>query len=55
VNAAGIQNPSTLVSIYQGHDQKLDFKYDGHSVVGFMDGHVKAVTPEEAKNLRWKL
>jgi prepilin-type processing-associated H-X9-DG protein len=49
-----IQDPWTLVSIYQGHDQKLDFKYGGYAVVGFMDGHVKAVTPEEAKDLRWK-
>lgn len=54
INGAGIQHPSTLVAIYQGHDQKLDFKYGENSVVGFMDGHVKAVTPEEAKTLRWQ-
>jgi hypothetical protein len=43
-----------VVAFYLGHDQNLDFRYDGLSPVCFMDGHVKAVTPEEAKNLRWK-
>lgn len=54
LNVQSIQKPSELVAIYQGHNQKLDFKYNGYSVVGFMDGHVKAVSAEEAKNLRWK-
>jgi prepilin-type processing-associated H-X9-DG protein len=42
------------VAFYLGHDQKLDFRYGGLSPVCFMDGHVKAVSPEEAKDLRWK-
>ena len=54
VNDLTIKNPHTLVAIYQGHDQKLDFKYGDNSVVGFADGHVEAVTREEAKNLRWQ-
>lgn len=54
INEAEIKNPWTLVAVYQGHDQKLDFKYGENSVVGFADGHVKAVTQEEAKSLRWK-
>jgi len=42
------------VAFYLGKDQKLDFRYDGLSPVCFLDGHVEAVTPEEAKNLQWK-
>jgi protocatechuate 3,4-dioxygenase beta subunit len=49
-----IPSPHTLVAIYLGHDQKLDFKYGGYSVVCFMDGHVEKVTREQAKKLRWK-
>jgi len=53
-NDLTIKNPHTLVALYQGHDQKLDFKYGDNSVVGFADGHVEAVTREQAKSLRWK-
>ncbi|MEO6908235.1 MAG: hypothetical protein ABI210_10125 [Abditibacteriaceae bacterium] len=54
INDEDIKNPSTVVVIYQGQNQKLDYKYGNYSVVGFADGHVKWVTPEEAKGLRWK-
>jgi len=42
------------VAFYLGHDQKLNFRYDGMSAVCFMDGHVEAISPERAKSLRWK-
>jgi prepilin-type processing-associated H-X9-DG protein len=51
---ADIKNVPTLVALYLGRDQKLDFRYGGLSPVCFVDGHVKAVTPEEAKSLRWE-
>jgi hypothetical protein len=54
LNFTDIKDPQTLVAFYLGEDQTLDFKFSGYSVVSFMDGHVKAVTPEEAKQLRWK-
>jgi len=50
---ADIKNANSLVALYLGKDQKLDFRYGGKSVVCFADGHVKAVAPEEAKSLRW--
>jgi prepilin-type processing-associated H-X9-DG protein len=53
-NIADIKNAQTLVTLYLGKDQKLDFRYGGLSPVCFADGHVKAVTPEEAKSLRWE-
>jgi prepilin-type processing-associated H-X9-DG protein len=54
VNLANISSPSQTVAFYLGHDQKLDFRYDGLSPVCFADGHVKAVSREDAKDLRWK-
>lgn len=44
----------SLVVIYLGHDQKLDFKYDGYATVAFMDGVVRKVSREQAKDIRWK-
>ncbi len=54
LNIKNIKEIHSLVGLYLGNDQKLEFRYGGLSPVLFMDGHVKAVTPEEAKNLRWK-
>lgn len=54
INEEDIKDPQTLVTIYQGHDQKLDFKYAGYTTVSFMDGSVRIISREEAKNLRWK-
>jgi len=53
LSLADFTSPSETVAFYMGHDQKLDFRYGGLSPVCFMDGHVEAVSPEEAKNLRW--
>jgi hypothetical protein len=53
-SSESVPSPHTLVMLYLGHDQKLNFNYGGYSVVCFMDGHVDKVTQEEAKNLRWK-
>lgn len=41
------------VQIYLGHNGKLDFRYDGKTVVGFVDRHVEILDAEQAKNLRW--
>lgn len=54
LKTTGIRNLSKTVAFYLGHDQKLDFRYGGLSLVCFADGHVKAVDREEAKSLRWK-
>jgi hypothetical protein len=42
------------VAFYEGENQTLDFRHDGHAHVGFATGHVEAVTPQQAKTLRWK-
>jgi len=58
-NIAGLKLTQDLdyedtVAFYLGKDQKLDFRYDGLSPVCFLDGHVEAISPEEAKNLEWQ-
>lgn len=49
-----IEKPETTVMFYLGKEGKLDFRYDGKTLIGYADGHAKAVTAEEAKNLKWE-
>lgn len=51
---ADLQEPWRTVAIYLGHDAKLDFRFDGRTIVGFADGHVQVINAEQAKTLRWK-
>lgn len=44
-----------LVVLYDGENQKLRYSYDGRAPVAFADGHVALVSPQEAKNLVWKI
>lgn len=54
VNEANIKFVSETVLFYLGRDEKLDFRYDGKTVVGFADGHVELLNEEGTKKLRWK-
>jgi prepilin-type processing-associated H-X9-DG protein len=49
-----IKDPSTVVAIYEGRGGKLRFKHEGKAGVAFADGHVKMISEEEAKTLRWE-
>lgn len=55
-----LAHSDTVVSIYEGHNQTLSFQHDGKAVVGFADGHVRALTQAQAQKftqmqvLRWK-
>ena len=49
-----LAHPEKIVLIYEGQNQTLDFRHDGKAVVGFADGHDKALTEAEAQNLKWK-
>ena len=42
------------VLVYEGRDEKLDFRYGGQAIVILANGTIKMVTPEEAKSLRWE-
>jgi prepilin-type processing-associated H-X9-DG protein len=46
--------PARTVLVYEGTTGKLAYRHDGRSVLLFADGHVRQVTPEEAKKLVWK-
>lgn len=45
--------PGATVVFYEGADGKLDFRHLGAACVGFADGSIRLVTPEEASVLRW--
>lgn len=53
-----LSNPSIVVAVYEGKNQTLDFRHDhtggSVAVVGFADGHVRAISQSQAGSLRWK-
>ncbi len=55
-----LAHPEKIVLIYEGQNQTLDFRHDGKTVVGFADGHDKALTQAQIRywiqtqDLRWK-
>ncbi len=49
-----IPNASRVVMFYEGKNERLDFRHQGTSEVAFADGHVKSVTRQEAKTLKWQ-
>ena len=52
--AQAIAAPGATVLFYEGSGQKPTFRYDGKAAIGFADGHVALVSPDEAKGLIWK-
>jgi prepilin-type processing-associated H-X9-DG protein len=53
-NLSKLKAASKIVLLYEGKNGKLSFKHEGKATVAFADGHVRQVTPKEAKGLRWK-
>jgi len=51
---SSIKDPDKVILLYEGADGVLDFRHDGKACVAFADGHVKTVSQEESKSLRWK-
>lgn len=51
---ADIEESAQTVLLYLGRDEKLDFRYNGKTIVAFADGHIEAIDAERAKTLRWK-
>jgi len=58
VSLAKLSDPVNTVAVYEGQNQVLDFRHEhtggNVAVVGFVDGHVKAVAARQVKFLRWK-
>ncbi|RYG68359.1 hypothetical protein EON80_11820 [bacterium] len=44
----------STVMFYEGENEQPLFRYNGKATIAFADGHVKLVSPEEAKTLKWK-
>ena len=59
-NLDNLAHPAQVVLVYEGQDQALNFQHDGKAVVGFADGHVRALTQAQvqeltqAQELKWK-
>jgi prepilin-type processing-associated H-X9-DG protein len=51
---AELEEPAQTVMLFESVDGKLLFRHDERAAVAFADGHVKLITRDEAKNLRWK-
>jgi len=49
-----LQAPAETVLISWGPKDALIFDESGRTVIGYADGHVKLMTKEQAKTLRWK-
>lgn len=55
-----LAHPEKVILIYEGQNQTLDFRHEGKAVVGFADGHDKALTETQAQDwiqtheLKWK-
>lgn len=50
-----INEPARTVLFYDGSNGQLNFNNNGRAAVGFVDGHVKFVTPQEAADLIWNV
>lgn len=53
-NETKVAAPADTVLVYEGSKLKLNFRHGGSACVGFADGHVRMVTAQQAKALRWK-
>ena len=50
---ASVSAPAQTVLLYEGRNMQLTYRHNGRAAVGFVDGHVRLVSPEGAKNLFW--
>ena len=54
ISLDNIPHPEAVVAIYEGKDQKPNFRHDGKAVIGYADGHVEEQTEAQAGSLKWK-
>lgn len=50
-----IPAPAQTVILYEGKEGKFEYRHSGKTIVGFADGHAKALSPDETKGLIWTL
>lgn len=51
---ADINEVYQTVLFYEGQNETPVFRYDGKAAIGFADGHVALIAPDEARKLIWK-
>jgi prepilin-type processing-associated H-X9-DG protein len=54
---ADIDEPASTVAIYEAGNGVggLNYRFNGRAVVGYADGHVKLLSPEQTTDLIWKI
>ncbi len=52
-NIKTVKSPAQTVLIYEGKDMQMDFRHEGKATITFADGHVKQISPDEAKSAFW--
>jgi prepilin-type processing-associated H-X9-DG protein len=50
---SALKYPAQTVMIYEGRNGKLEYRHDGTAIVGFADGHAKAMNAQGAAKIRW--
>ncbi len=53
VSMTALKFPAQTVMIYEGKNGKLEFRHNGMAIIGFADGHAKAMNALGATKLRW--
>jgi prepilin-type processing-associated H-X9-DG protein len=53
IRLAKVRAPAETILLYEGSGGKLTFRHDGRAIVGFVDGHAKAINRTDAAKLRW--
>jgi hypothetical protein len=48
-----IKRPDLTVAFYMGKADDLDFRYDGKTIVGYVDGRIRILDRQETANLKW--
>ena len=54
---ADLDQPARTVAVYEGGEGKggLNYRFNGRAVVGYADGHVGLLSPEQTDDLVWKI
>lgn len=53
-NATAIAHPEKTVMLFIGETNKLNFLFEGRTIIVYADGHAKVIDKEQAKKLIWK-
>ena len=53
LSLAEFDKPEKTVMLYEGRGAKPEYRYEGKTVIAFVDGHCRTMTPAEVAKLNW--